>query len=102
MTGPVRKMSISVPPDVADHLDGLGRGNASAYVTQAVRDRMRLDELDAELAHQGITCTEAGLAAAGARRRQVEAEWPRERREALRARVRQHVQDDTGSQASAA
>lgn len=104
MTTPVRKLSISVPPDVADHLEQ--EPNVSAYVTQAVRDRMRLDALDTELAHAGIPITDQGVAAARARRAAVEAEWPADRRQAARDRVRQHLHDDatgtTGSQQPAA
>lgn len=89
MTKPVRKLSISVPPDVAEQLEQ--EPNASAYVTLAVRDRMRLDALDAELAHTGIEITPQGVAAARARRAAVEAAWPQERRQAVRDRVRQHL-----------
>ncbi|MFE9917587.1 hypothetical protein ACFYPG_20760 [Micromonospora sp. NPDC005553] len=65
--------------------------NASAYITQAVRDRMRLDALDAELAHQGIPITEQGVAEARARRAAVEADRSPERRSALRELARQHA-----------
>ncbi|TDB80162.1 hypothetical protein [Micromonospora sp. KC721] len=92
MTAQVRKLSISVPPDVAEQLER--EPNASAYITQAVRDRMRLDALAAELAHQGIQVTEQGVAEVRARRAAVEAEWPAERRQAVRDRVRQHLLDE--------
>ncbi|MFI9531443.1 hypothetical protein [Micromonospora rosaria] len=92
MTAQVRKLSISVPPDVAERLEQ--EPNASAYITQAVRDRMRLDALDAELAHAGIEVTEQGVAEARARRAAVEAEWTSQRRQALRDRVRQHLRDE--------
>ncbi|RKN22556.1 hypothetical protein D7147_07885 [Micromonospora musae] len=95
MTKPVRKLSISVPPDVAERLEQ--EPNASAYVTQAVRDRMRLDALDAELAHTGIEISEQGVAEARARRAAVEAEWPAERRQSVRDRVRQHLLDEADS-----
>jgi hypothetical protein len=93
MTHSVRKLSISVPPDVAERLEQ--EPNASAYIVQAVRDRMRLDALDAELAHAGIQITEQGVAQARARRASVEADWPAERRQAVRDRVRQHMLDET-------
>ncbi|MEV6376896.1 hypothetical protein [Micromonospora musae] len=95
MTTPVRKLSISVPPDVAERLEQ--EPNASAYVTQAVRDRMRLEAMDAELAHTGIEITEQGVAEARARRAAVEAEWPAERRQSVRDRVRQHLLDEADS-----
>ncbi|MET7950333.1 hypothetical protein [Micromonospora sp. NPDC005324] len=91
----MRKLSISVPADVAERLER--ESNDSAYITQAVRDRMRLDALDAELAHQGIPITEQGVAEARARRAAVEADWSPERRSALRERVRQHTLDAAGS-----
>lgn len=92
MTAQVRKLSISVPPDVAERLEQ--EPNASAYITQAVRDRMRLDALDAELAHAGMQITDQGVAEARARRAAVEAEWPADRRQAVRDRVRQHILDE--------
>ncbi|MEU7799601.1 hypothetical protein AB0B10_10050 [Micromonospora arborensis] len=95
MTSVMRKLSISVPPDVAERLER--ESNASAYITQAVRDRMRLDALDAELAHQGIQITEQGVAEARARRAVVEADWSPERRRALRERARQHTVDAAAS-----
>ncbi|GGM18659.1 hypothetical protein [Micromonospora yangpuensis] len=92
MTAQVRKLSISVPSDVAERLEA--EPNASAYITQAVRDRMRLDALDAEMAHAGIQITEQGVAEARARRAAVEAEWTTQRRQAVRDRVRQHLLDE--------
>lgn len=102
MTGSVKKLSISVPQDVADTLSA--QPNASAYVTEAVRDRMRLDGLRAELAQAGIQVTEQGLADARARRAALDAQWPAERYDALRERVRRHLRDDdaAGRQAPAA
>ncbi|PYC65423.1 hypothetical protein C7C45_29165 [Micromonospora arborensis] len=95
MTSAMRKLSISVPPDVAERLER--ESNASAYITQAVRDRMRLDALDAELAHQGIQITEQGVAEARARRAAVEADWSPERRRAVRERARQHAVEAAAS-----
>jgi hypothetical protein len=99
MTGSVKKLSISVPQDVADIL--AEQPNASAYVTEVVRDRTRLDALRAELAHAGVHVTEQGLADARARRAAVDAQWPAERYETVRKQVRQHLRDDefTGQQA---
>ncbi|MFY1696788.1 hypothetical protein O7623_21450 [Solwaraspora sp. WMMD791] len=88
----MKKLSISVPQDVADTL--AEQPNASAYVTEAVRGRMRLDALRAELAESGIEVTEAGLAAARARRATVDMQWPAERYDVVRDRVRQHLRDE--------
>jgi hypothetical protein len=100
--GWVKKLSISVPQDVAETL--ADQANVSAYITEAVRDRMRLDALRAELAHAGIQITEPGLAAARARRATVDTQWPAERYDVVRDRVRQHLRDDesAGQQAPAA
>ncbi|MEU5940950.1 hypothetical protein ABZ807_17555 [Micromonospora sp. NPDC047548] len=92
MTSPVRKLSISVPQDVAATL--AEQPNASAYITQAVRDRRAVDQFRAEQARRGVQLTEEGMAEARARRRRVEAEWPAERYDAVRERVREHMQDD--------
>lgn len=80
-----RRLTISVPSDVAERLNR--EPNASAYVVQTVRARIRADAVRAELAAAGITVTEAGAARARARRLAVEADWPRERRDAARRRA---------------
>jgi hypothetical protein len=84
--GPARRLTISVPPDVAETL--AEQPNASAYVTETIRARKRLDALRAEFAAMGIQVTEQGLANARARRAAVEAEWTKERREASRNKAR--------------
>ncbi|MGC5020191.1 hypothetical protein [Micromonospora sp. DT47] len=92
MTGSVRKLSISVPPDVAERLER--EPNASAYLVDAARALMRREALAAELAHQGIQVTDEGVARARATRAAVDAAWPSERYEAVRDRVRRAVRDD--------
>ncbi|MER6757581.1 hypothetical protein ABT235_25745 [Micromonospora echinofusca] len=87
-----RRVTVSVPEDVAETLEQ--QPNASAYVAQAVRDRRRMDEFRALTADAGVQLTEQGMAEARARRLQVQAQWPRERYEAVRDRVRQHMQDE--------
>ncbi|MFG1656675.1 hypothetical protein ACGFIY_09115 [Micromonospora chersina] len=86
MTGAVRKLSISVPPDVAERLER--EPNASAFLVHAARALMRREALDAELAHQGIAVTEDGIARARAARAAVDVAWPAERYQAIRERVR--------------
>ncbi|MDZ5443622.1 hypothetical protein U2F26_12885 [Micromonospora sp. 4G57] len=96
MTRPVRKLSISVPPDVAERLER--EPNASAYLVEAARALMRREALTAELAHQGIQVTEEGVARARAARAAVDAAWPPERYQAVRERVRHAVDNEvTGS-----
>ena len=92
MTRPVRKLSISVPPDVAERLER--EPNASAYLVHAARVLMRGEALAAELAHQGIPVTEEGVARARAARAAVDAAWPSERYQAVRERVRHAIEDD--------
>ncbi|MFB9238817.1 hypothetical protein ACFFWC_25365 [Plantactinospora siamensis] len=92
MTKPVRKLSISVPPDVAERLER--EPNASAYLVDAARALMRQEALSAELAHQGIPITAEGVARARAARAAVAAEWRPERYQAVRDRVRRAVEDD--------
>jgi hypothetical protein len=40
-----RRVTISVPDDVADHLDGIPSRQVSAYVTEALRRRQASDDL---------------------------------------------------------
>ena len=42
-TGMTRKRTFSLPDDLSTELDALAGGNASAYVTAAVRDRIARD-----------------------------------------------------------
>ena len=92
MTGAVRKLSISVPPDVAERLER--EPNASAYLVDAARALMRREALAAELAHQGISVTDEGVARARATRAALDAAWPAERYQALRERVRRTARED--------
>lgn len=94
MTEPVskfRKLSISVPPDVADRLDQ--EPNASAFLVDTVRNRIRVEDLKTELARRGMTPTAEGVARARATRLAVEAEWPAERRAAVREHARRAALD---------
>ncbi|MFG3603252.1 hypothetical protein [Micromonospora chersina] len=95
MTGAVRKLSISVPPDVAERLER--EPNASAFLVHAARALMRREALDAELAHQGIAVTEDGITRARAARAAVDVAWPPERYQAVRERVRHAAGGDDGA-----
>lgn len=48
-----RRVTISVPDDIADQLDGLPARQVSAYVTDAIRRRHSTDELRAALKAAG-------------------------------------------------
>ncbi|MEW2330144.1 hypothetical protein AB0880_20290 [Micromonospora chersina] len=92
MTGAVRKLSISVPPDVAERLER--EPNASAFLVDAARALMRREALAAELADQGIPVAEEGVARARAARAAVDVAWPAERYEEIRERVRHATAGD--------
>ncbi|MEU5939821.1 hypothetical protein ABZ807_11615 [Micromonospora sp. NPDC047548] len=107
MTEPRRRFTISVPPDVAQTLESQGNRMASAYVTESVRRRKRVEQHKELLLAAGIHVTEQGLAEARARRLGVEAEWPQERFEAERAKIRADMEaelsgDDAAHRADAA
>ena len=65
-----RKLSITLPDDVAEHLDNVP--NASAYIAEAIRRRRRSERTRAMLASHGVEVTDEGIAAAGARLRALE------------------------------
>lgn len=65
-----RKLSISLPDDVAEHLDHVD--NASAYIADAIRMRRKSERTRAMLARHGIQVTDEGIAAAGAKLRAAE------------------------------
>jgi hypothetical protein len=48
-----RRVTISVPDDVADQLDALPHRQVSAYVTEALRRRRTADDMRAVLAAAG-------------------------------------------------
>lgn len=96
---PVRKMSISVPPDVAARLDR--EPNASAFLVEAARVRMRSEALDAELAGRQMRVTPEGRARAAAERAAVGAEWTPERYAAARERSRRAAAEKLDDQAPA-
>lgn len=99
----VKKLSISVPQDVAETLEQQGPGRASAYVTEAVRAHRAWESYQAMMADAGVQLTEEGMAASRARRYEIQAQWPKERSEGVRERVRQHLADKrAGRQAPAA
>ncbi|MEW2386653.1 hypothetical protein AB0873_32210 [Micromonospora sp. NPDC047707] len=84
-----RRVTISVPPDVAETLER--QPNASAYVTETVRARRNFEEFRELMVQAGVQLTEEGMAAARARRLAVQAEWTPERVADLRERVRDHM-----------
>ena len=77
-----KRVTVNLPDDVADRL-GL-EGNASAYVTEALRERMEREQTHALLAEHGIPVTGEGIARARERRLAAGAKMSRQRREELR------------------
>jgi hypothetical protein len=73
-----RKLSISLPDDVAEHLDHVD--NASAYIAEAIRLRRKQERTREFFARHGIQITDAGVARAGEKLRAAE-----ERRRQARA-----------------
>ncbi|MEV0732396.1 hypothetical protein [Polymorphospora sp. NPDC050346] len=55
-----KKVTVSVPDDVADWLEQQGKGNVSGAVTDAVRAQMAGGQLQASLRQAGMNVTEAG------------------------------------------
>lgn len=97
MTDRVRKLSISLPEDVARHLDSQGKGRASAYVAEAVRRHAALEDFTREMAERGVVITEKGMDHAHARRIAAKGAWTPERRAAVEERMRQTMAEETGS-----
>jgi hypothetical protein len=54
-----KKIAISIPDDVAEHLSRVG--NVSAYVTEAVRRRARIDQMRADMLRMGFEVTDEGI-----------------------------------------
>jgi hypothetical protein len=61
--GMTRKITISLPDDVAERL--AQEGNVSAYVTESVRRRLESESFRAALRARGFDITDEGVAAAG-------------------------------------
>jgi len=83
-----RKITISVPDDVAEQLDR--EPNASAYLTEAARRRMAADRTRQILVDAGFAITDEGLARERARIDALRASVTPELRRAaeeLRARI---------------
>ncbi|MET7751150.1 hypothetical protein [Micromonospora sp. NPDC005367] len=72
-------------------------------MTAAVRGHRAWEEYRAEQARRGYPLSEQGMAAARARRYELQAAWPEERYAALEQRVADHLaSNEPGRQAPAA
>jgi hypothetical protein len=72
-----KKIAISIPDDVAERLGSVD--NVSAYVTEAVRMRMRSEQTRAALEQLGFNITDEGVARMRERLRKLDEEWTPER-----------------------
>jgi predicted CoA-binding protein len=80
-----RRVTISVPDDVADQLDAIPARQVSAYVTEALRRRRASEDMRAALAAAGHR--EFPYNPEGAARRLADRQVSREVREAAIARL---------------
>lgn len=78
-----QRVTVSLPDDVAARLQH--EGNASAYVTEAVRQRMNRENNARHLAAHGFTTTPEGRERARQRLAEARARMTPERRAELRA-----------------
>ncbi|MBF9134993.1 hypothetical protein I0C86_39635 [Plantactinospora sp. S1510] len=78
-------MTVSLPDDVAQRLEQ--EPNASAFVAEAIRQRMVREQGRQLLADQGFNITDEGVARARARLAEADAKWTPERRQQLRERM---------------
>jgi len=65
-----RKISISLPDDLAEHLDNVE--NASAYIAEALRRRRNADRVREHFAARGLIITDEGMARAREKLRAAE------------------------------
>jgi len=75
-------VTVNLPDDVADRLDL--EPNASAYVTEALRQRMEREQTHALLAEHGFPVTVDGITRARERRLAAGAKMSSQRRQELR------------------
>jgi hypothetical protein len=87
-----KKIAISVPDDVADQLSTVG--NVSAYITEAVRRRMRVDQTRAALLKLGFDITDDGVARMRHRVAALEARSTPQERAAAWDRIIERAGDD--------
>jgi hypothetical protein len=65
-----RKLSISLPDDIAEHLDHVE--NASSYIADAIRRKRRMERTREMFARHGLQITDEGVARAGEKLRAAE------------------------------
>lgn len=80
-----QRVTVSLPDDVAQRLDQ--EPNASAFVTEAIRQRMVREQGRQMLIDQGFNITDEGVARARAILAEADRKWTPERRQQLRDRM---------------
>jgi metal-responsive CopG/Arc/MetJ family transcriptional regulator len=78
----IQRVTVSLPDDVAERL--ATEQNVSAFVTEAVRDRMARERTAELLAEQGFVITEEGKARARQKLAEAQARMTPERWQELR------------------
>ncbi len=89
-----KKIAISVPDDVAERLSADDIDNVSAYITEAVRRRIRSETTRAELRAAGFAITDEGVERWRRRIAELDAKYPPEVRAAAAARIRARAWSD--------
>jgi hypothetical protein len=56
-----KRITVSLPDDIAAFVEKAGADNVSAYVADVLRRRMRADSLRAQLAERGMVITDEDL-----------------------------------------
>ena len=80
-----KKITISVPDDVAERLSADDIENVSAYITESVRGRMRAEQTRKVLLELGFNITDEGVERMRQRVAELNARWtPEERAESNR------------------
>jgi hypothetical protein len=80
-----KKIAISVPDDVAERLSADDIDNVSAYITEAVRGRMRAEQTRKVLLELGFKITDEGVERMRQRVRALDAQsTPEQRAESWR------------------
>jgi hypothetical protein len=89
-----KKIAVSVPDDVAERLSADDIDNVSAYITEAVRRRMRGEETRRLLKQAGFDITDEGVERWRQRLAELDARHTPEERAAAWRRVQRRVWDE--------
>ena len=91
MHGMTKKITVSLPDDIAERLSH--EDNASAFVAESIRRRMLGETVRRQLREAGINVTEEGIAKAAEEDRRLEERLTPEVRRELRLKMDQVMAD---------